>query len=99
MICFPVHKGEGLMIAGIGKFKLPSQLGKYIKKSITIFFVKKTSREEKLFIPNKESLFIPMIGLFREEFINTFGSIVSSKSSVFVSIVCGALIVISSPSN
>ena len=62
IIYFPVHKGTGFMIAGIGIS--PSQSSIHIIRFITYSLVKNKSLKVKSEIPSNESYTIPMTGLF-----------------------------------
>ena len=60
--CFPVHKGRGLRIAGVGIF--PSQEGKNISRFIICSLSMKTSLFVILRTAVSVSCTIPITGLF-----------------------------------
>ncbi len=60
--CFPVHRGFGFKIAGIGSF--PSQVGRNMTRVIISSFVKNTSLFVIFLTAVRVSCTIPMTGLF-----------------------------------
>ena len=95
-ICFPVHKGRGFRIAGWGTF--PSQSSSHMRTFISMSFSRKVSRLVTMRHPSSVSCTMPITGLFAWGDTIILGTIISSRASARVSLLCGTCMFISSPS-
>ena len=83
-ICLPVHRGRGLMIAGVGKvFASPS--GTHIASNIAVGLSMKQSRDVISIPPSKLSYTSPMIGELLFGLIICLGTAMSSFTSAMLS--------------
>ena len=94
--CFPVHRGSGLRMAGLGT--LPSQFSSHIRMFMKTSLVMNVSRLVIRRHASSVSCTIAITGLFACGETIIFGTIMSSCTSARVSIDCGRCMFISSPS-
>jgi len=93
MICFPVHRGYGLRIAGIGNYPyrsslpevFPDWLSIHMTKFMTYYLVKKVSLMVKRYTPSKASWTIPITGALFLGATICFGTWVICFNSAIVS--------------